>query len=38
MIKDMENSSLISYHNTKDSKIDTTYMIKKNKDITIYIK
>ena len=29
MIKDMENSSLISYHNTKDSKIDTTYMIKK---------
>ena len=38
MIKDMENSSLISYHNTKDSEIDTTYMTKKNKAITIYIK
>ena len=38
MLKDMENSSLISYHNTKQSDIDITYINKKNKVLTIYIK
>lgn len=38
MIKDMSNISLISYHNTKHKDIDTNYMLKKNKEINIYIK
>ena len=38
MIKDMEDASLISYHNTLHSKIDASYMLKKNKAINVYIK
>ena len=38
MIKDMSNISLISYHNTKHKDMDTNYMLKKNKEINIYIK
>ena len=38
MVKQMDNVSLISYHNTKYNGLDSSYMFKKNKAINIYIK